>query len=216
MGVTRKVLNWYARLAPARGHVTPPYEHVVQIGDPRLRKVSEPVPLDKITSKEVQTVIQKLQYVLTKYGSVGMSAPQIGVNMRIFAMRHTLKQISAIPKEIVAHKGISEIPFTVFINPKLKVVDYVKVTHAEGCESVRGFNADVPRYKEIQVSGYDQTGEPATKTYKQWAARIAQHEMDHLDGKLYTDIMDRKSLCCTCWEEVNLSQGRVVIPFTPE
>lgn len=66
------------------------------------------------------------------------------------------------------------------------------------------------------VPGYNEQGETSTKTFKDWAARIAQHEMDHLDGKLYTDIMDRKSLECTCWEEVNLSEGKVAIPFSPE
>ncbi|XP_049869652.1 peptide deformylase, mitochondrial-like [Pectinophora gossypiella] len=216
MGVSRKFLNWYAKLAPARGYVPPPYEHVVQIGDPRLRKISETVPLDKIKTKEIQTVIQKLEYVLYKYGSVGMSAPQIGVNLRIIAMRHTSKQISQTAKESALHRGMTEVPFTVFINPQLKVVDYKKVIHTEGCESIRGFSADVPRYKEVQLTGLNQQGETTSRTFKDWAARIAQHEMDHLDGKLYTDIMDRKSLSCTCWEEVNLSQGRVVLPFTPE
>lgn len=99
MGVTRKVLNWYARLSPGRGYAVPPYEHVVQIGDPTLRKVSEPVPLDLIKSKEVQKVLKRLGDVLNKYGSVGMSAPQIGVNLRIFAMQHTAKQISTVSKE---------------------------------------------------------------------------------------------------------------------
>ncbi|KAJ8733567.1 hypothetical protein PYW08_001865 [Mythimna loreyi] len=216
MGVTRKVLNWYARLAPAHGKSTPPYEHVVQIGDPLLRKVSEPVPLDKIKTTEIQTIIKKLEYVINKYGSLGMSAPQIGVNLRIFAMRHTVKQIASVPREIAALRGMEVVPFTVFINPKLKVVDYKKVTHSEGCESVQGYLADVPRYKAVQVTGLNAQGEESSQIYKDWSARIAQHEMDHLDGKIYTDIMDRKTLTCTCWEEVNLSKGKLVIPFSPQ
>lgn len=64
--------------------------------------------------------------------------------------------------------------------------------------------------------GYDEEGEAISKVFKGWGARIAQHEMDHLDGKLYTDIMDRKTLLCSCWEEVNLSKGKVAIPFSPE
>lgn len=178
MGVTRKVLNWYARMSPSRGKLSPPYEHVVQIGDPRLRKVSEPVPLDKIKTEEVQKVIHKLRHVLDKYGSVGMSAPQVGVNMRMFVMRHTAKQISALSPEIIKSKGMSVVPFTVskyhtvffkiicllvwfviiiffqvFINPKLKVVDYQKIVYMEGCESVQGYSAEVPRYREVEVTG---------------------------------------------------------------
>lgn len=113
MGVVRKALNWYARLAPGRGKSSPPYEHVVQIGDPRLRKLSEPVPIDKVKSNEVQLVIKKLEHVLNKYGSVGMAAPQIGVNSRIFVMRQTVKQISSVPVEIVKARGMCVVPFAV-------------------------------------------------------------------------------------------------------
>lgn len=113
MGVTRKVLNWYSRLSPGRGYAVPPYEHVVQIGDPTLRKISEPVPLDKINSKEVQMVLKRLRNVLNKYGSVGMSAPQIGVNLRIFAMQNTSKQLSTVPKETIAVRGMTVVPYSV-------------------------------------------------------------------------------------------------------
>ncbi|CAH0702669.1 unnamed protein product [Spodoptera exigua] len=215
MGVTRKVLNWYARLAPAHGKTTPPYEHVVQIGDPTLRKVSEPVPINNIKTTQIQTIIKKLEYVINKYGSLGMSAPQIGVNLRIFAMRHTVKQIASVPGHIARLRGMEEVPFTVYINPKLKVVDFTKIIHSEGCESVQGYSADVPRYKAVQVTGFNAEGVEKSQVYRDWTARIAQHEMDHLDGKIYTDIMDRKTLTCSCWEEVNLSKGKLVIPFSP-
>ncbi|XP_063619211.1 peptide deformylase, mitochondrial-like [Cydia splendana] len=216
MTVTRKVLNWYARLSPSRGHVTPPYSHVVQIGDPRLRKVSEPVPPESIKTEQIQTIIKKLEVVINRYSSLGMSAPQIGVNMRIFAMQLTALEIKITSPDIVKSRGMTVVPYTVFINPSLKIVDYRKVSHAEGCESVRGFSAEVPRYKEVEISGLGPEGEPKSEKFKDWPARIAQHELDHLDGKLYTDIMDRKTLCCTCWEEVNVSQGKLAIPFTPE
>ncbi|CAH1646898.1 unnamed protein product [Spodoptera littoralis] len=216
MGVTRKVLNWYARLSPAHGKTIPPYDHVVQIGDPTLRKISEPVSIDKIKTTEIQNIIKKLEYVISKYGSLGMSAPQIGVNLRIFAMRHTVKQIASVPGELARLRGMEEVPFTVYINPKLKVVDYTKIIHSEGCESVQGYLADVPRYKAVQVTGLNAEGVEKSQVYKDWSARIAQHEMDHLDGKIYTDIMDRKTLTCSCWEEVNLSKGKLVIPFSPK
>lgn len=70
--------------------------------------------------------------------------------------------------------------------------------------------------KVFFITGYDSEGEEILKVFRGWAARIAQHEMDHLDGKLYTDIMDRKSLHCSCWEEVNLSKGHIVLPFKPD
>ncbi|CAH0407174.1 unnamed protein product [Chilo suppressalis] len=216
MKVVRKILNWYARLAPSRGKTSPPYEHVVQIGDPRLRKVSDEVPVHLINSDEIQQVIKKLQYVLNKYGSVGMSAPQIGINKRIFAIQYTSKQLTATPSKSIKSAGMSVIPFTVFINPTLKVVDYQKLVHREGCESVQGYSADVPRYKEVEITAFNERGLSTSTVFKDWAARIVQHELDHLNGKMFTDLMDRKTLICSCWEEVNLSKGKVVIPFYPD
>lgn len=113
MGVTRRVLNWYARLSPAHGKTLPPYKHVVQIGDPTLRKHSEPVAFDKIKTNDIQTVIEKLEHVINKYEALGMSAPQIGINMRIFAMQFTSKQISKLPKNIINARGLEVVPFTV-------------------------------------------------------------------------------------------------------
>lgn len=113
MGFTRKALNWYAKLSPRRGKTSPPYEHVIQIGDPVLRRISEPIALDKIKSNEIQSILHKLEYVIKVYGSVGISAPQIGVNLRIFAMRYTAKQFSGLSKEVIQRRGISEVPYTV-------------------------------------------------------------------------------------------------------
>lgn len=113
MSITRRFLNWYARLSPSHGKTIPPYEHVVQIGDPRLRQVCEPVPVDKIKTNEVQAVIKKLEHVLKRYKSLGMSAPQIGVNVRIFVMRFTPDQVSKAPQAVAKLRGLDVVPFTV-------------------------------------------------------------------------------------------------------
>ncbi|VVC93582.1 peptide deformylase, mitochondrial-like [Leptidea sinapis] len=216
MGIIRKALNLYARMSPTRGKIKPPYRHVTQIGDPRLRKICDEVPLNKIKTPEIQKVIDQLVLVLNRYGSVGMSAPQVGINERIFVMRHTAQQINREPVEVINNRGMYEVPLSIYVNPKLKIVDYQKVIHTESCESVRAFSGDVPRYKEVEITGYNKDGEPVSQIYRGWPARIAQHEMDHLDGKLYIDIMDRRTFQCVCWEEVNISNGKIAIPFTPE
>ncbi|XP_041970306.1 peptide deformylase, mitochondrial-like [Aricia agestis] len=216
MGVLRNGLNWYAKISRCGAKPIPPYEHVVQIGDPILRRVCEPVPQNEIKNEKTIKIINKLHYVVDKYNSLGMSAPQIGINSRIFVMKYTAKQVACVPPEIIRQRDIKIVPFTVFINPTLKVVDYKKVIYPEACESVKSFVADVARYNEVEIKGYNAEGEAVSERFKGWSARIAQHEMDHLDGKLYTDIMDRKSLSCSCWEEVNLSRGKINIPFTPE
>ncbi|XP_045494068.1 peptide deformylase, mitochondrial-like [Colias croceus] len=215
MGILRKTLNWYAKLSPSRGIVNPPYEHIVQIGDPRLRKICDQVPIEAIKTNEIQKLIIILEHMLNKYGSVGMSAPQVGINKRIFVMRHTAKQIKSELPEIVKSRNMYEVPFTVFINPVVKVLDYNKVIFPEGCESIKSFQADVARHQSVEVTGYNEVGEQSTQQYSGWPARIVQHEMDHLNGKLYTDVMDRKTLQCVCWEEINLSKGKVAILYSP-
>ncbi|XP_034664219.1 uncharacterized protein LOC117898711 [Drosophila subobscura] len=69
------------------------------------------------------------------------------------------------------------------------------------------------RFESVKLSGLDTISTQKDLELSGWNARIAQHEMDHLDGKLYTDQMDRSTFSCTCWEAVNTKSGRVEIPF---
>lgn len=112
--------------------------------------------------------------------------------------------------------GICKFVIQVFINPKLTVVSYEKILFPEACESVRGFSADVARYREVLVTGLDAEGKPISWQTSGWPARIVQHEMDHLCGRLYTDIMVRSTFTCTCWEKVNRTGGRIYVPFSPK
>lgn len=99
------------------------------------------------------------------------------------------------------------------INPRLKVTNYTKHKHPEGCMSVRGYSAEVERYEGVTLTGIGKRDTPSELQLSGWSARIAQHEMDHLDGMLYIDHMDRATFHCTCWETVNSKAGRVEIPF---
>lgn len=97
----------------------------------------------------------------------------------------------------------------------IKVKNYEKKVFPEGCASICGYTGDVARYYEISLSGYNEKGTHFELPLKGWNARIAQHEMDHLNGQLYTDIMDRKTFTCSSWEAVNFHNGQLDIPFYP-
>lgn len=99
------------------------------------------------------------------------------------------------------------------INPVLKVTDYEQRSFTETCASVTGYSAEVARYNTIELTGFTETGEEKRVALSGWNARIAQHEMDHIDGILFTDVMDRKSLACTCWDAVNTHNGRIEMRF---
>lgn len=102
------------------------------------------------------------------------------------------------------------------INPELTVTDYTKKTFVEACASVRGYSAEVPRYDGVTLTGLNRDGKQHQLQLKGWNARIAQHEMDHLNGIVFTDIMNRQSFSCSCWHMVNVKEGRLNIPFGPK
>lgn len=96
------------------------------------------------------------------------------------------------------------------------MLNYDKKVFPEGCASICGYTGNVARFSEILLSGFNENGTKFEKHLKGWNARIAQHEMDHLNGQVYTDIMDRKSFGCNVWDEVNKSNGQLYIPFYPK
>jgi peptide deformylase len=85
----------------------------------------------------------------------------------------------------------------VIINPKLEVVEAEPAVFYEGCLSVPGFVAQVPRALSVRVEALDHRGEPVRIEAKGWYARILQHEIDHLQGGLYIDRMDPRTFAST-------------------
>ncbi|KAH8294081.1 hypothetical protein KR054_008170 [Drosophila jambulina] len=227
--------KWYQQLWTTERTNLPPYNHFTQIGDPVLRQQAALVPQEHIGGPEIEAIVEQMVKVLRKFDCVGIAAPQIGVSLRIIAMefkggiRKTLpetvyqsRQMSELPLTVSWRANLSKEhnkkksehnPFQVFINPVLTVTNYTKLKHPEGCMSVRGFSAEVERFEGVKLTGLSQGGAQSEMELSGWNARIAQHEMDHLDGKLYTDHMDRSTFSCTCWEAVNTKSGRVEIPF---
>lgn len=182
---------------------SPPYGHVCQVGDPVLRSHAAAVDPAAITGPEIQKVIKTMVQVMRKLDCVGLSAPQVGVPLRILALEYPekmLEESSPTSREI---RGLSAQPLRVFINPQLRVLDGRTVLFQEACESISGFSATVPRYLSVEVSGLNEKGEAVTWEASGWPARIIQHEMDHLDGVLYIDRMDSKTFLNINWQAYN-------------
>lgn len=182
---------------------SPPYSHVCQVGDPVLRSQAAAVDPAAVTGPEIQQVITTLVKVMRRQESVGLSAPQIGVPLRILVLEYPermLEESSPAAREV---RGLSVQPLRIFVNPQLRVLDGRTVLFQEACESISGFSATVPRYLSVEVSGLNEKGEPVTWQASGWAARILQHEMDHLDGVLYIDRMDSKTFINIRWQIYN-------------
>lgn len=132
---------------------SPPYSHVCQVGDPVLRSHAAAVDPAAITGAEIQKVINTMVKVMRKYECVGLSAPQIGVPLRIMALEYTERMFKEIPPAWRELRGLSVQPLRIFVNPQLRVLDGQTVFFQEACESITGFSAAVPRYLSIEVSG---------------------------------------------------------------
>src|SRR4029077_9818142 len=85
------------------------------------------------------------------------------------------------------------VPFHVIFNPQIVLDPGEPAVFAEGCLSVAGFVARVPRANVVRVTELDETAQPVNIVARGWYARILQHEIDHLDGTLYIDRMDTRS-----------------------
>ncbi|XP_076759247.1 peptide deformylase, mitochondrial [Xylocopa sonorina] len=189
----------------------PPYNHICQIGDPVLRKMTEPVDLKAIETEEFQKGLDQLYKMMRKYHTMGLAAPQIGYPWRVFAIEVTEEELKDIESTVRIICGMEPQPLIYFVNPKLTVINYHELVFQEVCASIQSYHAQVPRPMEIEIKALDRFGKPFTWRAKNWLARIALHENDHLYGVLYTDRMLPLSFEYSFWENYNENNGRVVM-----
>ncbi|KAM8705905.1 hypothetical protein ACLKA7_010237 [Drosophila subpalustris] len=191
----------------------PPYNHFTQIGDPVLRQRAVEVAADRVDSQEINDIVEQMVNVLRHYDCVGVAAPQLGVPLRMLVMEFREDKRERFLPEIYEQRKMSTLPLAVFINPEMEIISEIRHTHLEGCMSVRGFSAEVARYDRVRISGIGKLGTPSDMLLEGWNARIAQHEMDHLNGIIYVDRMDVSSFNCVTWQKINAAGGREVISF---
>ena len=152
---------------------------IAQLGAKVLRLQAEPIA--DVNSAETQQLIKKLQDTLATTEGVGIAAPQISISKQVIsiASRPTLRYPQAPLMEP-----------TVMINPSFTALSEVKEKDWEGCLSIPGIRARVPRYKKIQVKYLDHLGTVIDIVLEDFVARVFQHEFDHLLGKVYLDRLD--------------------------
>src|SRR4051812_8064215 len=152
---------------------------IVPAGDPVLREAAPPLTAAEITSGEIQQLIELMRETMRDAPGVGLAAPQIGLPLQL-AVIEDVAEVEATER--------APVPFHVIANPRL-ALGTETVDFFEGCLSVEGFQAVVPRTRTVQVEALDHRGQPVTIDARGWYARILQHEIDHLGGTLYIDRM---------------------------
>ena len=154
-----------------------------EFGNPVLRHTAKKLTKDKVLATETKNLISNLRHTLVtkKYG-IGLAAPQVGqsVALSVICIRPT-KTRPNLPKSKWAE--------LVIINPKIIKTYGAKKQMWEGCISLPEVFAKVPRYKKIQLEYLDESGVKRVKTFEGLLAHVIQHEVDHLNGILFPDIV---------------------------
>ena len=141
-----------------------------QFGNPILRARATPVPLAFLKTAAFRTLVKQMFHTMHRAHGVGLAAPQVGKSIRLAVIRGG---------------GVRR----VIVNPKILSKSPQKALDWEGCLSFPDGRGKVPRARTVKVRFTDVHGRVRTETHRGYAARIFQHEIDHLDGKVYVDRM---------------------------
>jgi peptide deformylase len=166
---------------------------IVNVGDPVLRALAEPLTKDQLLSASVQSLIDLMRETMRDAPGVGLAAPQIGEPLQLAVIEDKAEYQKLVRERELKERGRQEIPFHIIVNPVLELLSDPTETFAEGCLSLPGFSALVPRSKAVRVHCLNHAGEARVIEASGWYARILQHEIDHLHGTLYIDRMQTRS-----------------------
>lgn len=151
---------------------------VREIGEPVLEKTCDEIDIKNI-NKDILDIIEDLKATLAFGNGLGIAAPQIAVSKRIIVV--------GAKKENIKFNDAEEIPVTAMINPTWKKISDETDIQYEGCMSVPKVRGKVERYKNIELTYYDENGGKIVKQLNGFFARLIQHECDHLDGIVFLE-----------------------------
>ena len=148
---------------------------VARMGHPVLRRRASPLDPADVGSPAVQRLIDDMFETMNEYAGIGLAAPQVHENRRLFVA------------------GVDDpdggLPPVVMINREIELLGPAEEEDWEGCLSIPDVRGRVPRAAQIRVRSLDRNGAPRRMTASGFAARVIQHETDHLDGVLFLDRM---------------------------
>src|SRR5215468_7701947 len=156
-----------------------PTRDIIRLDNPILRKKAH-----KVTSfdNKLQKLVDDMVETMKEAHGVGLAGPQVAVSQRVIVVR--LPDDEKAKEEFGDQAGV----LYVFANPEIIKASKELVEGTEACLSIPGFFGNVERHEEVTVTGLDRNGKSQRVKAKGWLARVFQHEIDHLDGRLYIDI----------------------------
>ena len=164
-------------------------------GEPVLRGVARLLSVEEILLPNTQDLIAAMRETMRDAPGVGLAAPQIGLPLQLAVIEDREDYMKDASRETLAERERKPVAFHVIINPILTLESAPEIEFFEGCLSLPGLVALVPRARKVKVECLDEKGRPRVIHASGWHARILQHEIDHLSGGLYVDRMRSVSLC---------------------
>lgn len=150
---------------------------IVTIPDPVLRRKAR-----KVTDfgPELQKLLDDMVDTMRDAPGVGLAAPQVGIPLRAVVVEFGDEEDETVPPKLF-----------VLLNPEITRASQETVVAPEGCLSIPGYAGEVDRFDAVTLRGQNRHGQPMRIKADGWLARIFQHELDHLDGVLFTDRAER-------------------------
>jgi peptide deformylase len=167
---------------------------IIQAGEEVLRVPARELSREEILSEKTRDLIEHMRETLRHAPGVGLAAPQVGLSLRLAVIEDREEYHKKLTPEQLAERLRKPLPFHVVINPRIVSSDSAHVEFFEGCLSISGYSAIVPRARAVSVEYLNELGETTRVDAVGWYARILQHEIDHLGGILYVDRMKSRSL----------------------
>jgi peptide deformylase len=150
---------------------------VARMGHPVLRQRGRPLEKNDFRNPLIQKLIDDMVETMHEYNGVGLAAPQVHASLRLFVA-------------LLVDDPDGKSAATIVINPEIVPNSQSREEGWEGCLSIPDIRGMVPRYTDITVRARDRDGRDIELRLKDFPARVAQHETDHLDGVLFFDKMD--------------------------
>lgn len=166
---------------------------IAAVGEAVLRTKARPLANEEIRSLQIQELIEHMRETMRDAPGVGLAAPQVGLPLQLAVIEDKAENQASLTEAELLERERRPVPFHVLINPELRLLSPPEVLFFEGCLSLSGFTAMVPRAGKVAVDALNHQGNRVHIDASGWYARILQHEIDHLCGTLYIDRMHSRS-----------------------
>jgi peptide deformylase len=186
---------------------------IVQAGHPALRQRAAAFD-GQLSSDQLERLIALMRQVMHEAPGVGLAAPQLGIPLQIAVVEDQFD----VDPEAAALRKRRPLDFLALLNPRYTPLGTEYASFYEGCLSLNGLQAVVTRPENVLLDFQAPDGSPVQREFAGWQARIVQHETDHLNGVLYVDRAQLRSLSSNAeyaahWAEPGISKARAGLGF---